>query len=54
METGEDDDPIDDVSHWVGQLSKESTDSTECTTKRTTGREQQPNLQRKEPPLEET
>lgn len=53
METDKDDDPIDDVTHWAGQLSKESDDSSERTTERTTGRGQQPDVQCKEPPVAE-
>lgn len=48
-----DDDPHDDVTHWVGQIPEAYHDSTECTAERTTRGRQQPNVQRKEPPLEE-
>jgi hypothetical protein len=53
METDEDDDPIDDVSHWVGQLPKQNTYIPERTAERDTGRRQQPDVQRKKPPVAE-
>lgn len=51
MTNTNEDDPHDEVTHWIGNLSQESNDSTECTIERTTGREQQPDVQRKELPV---
>ena len=45
------DDPHDDSAHWAGQLRSKSNDGTECTTKRTTRRAEQPDVQRKKPRL---
>lgn len=50
-ENGEDDDPTDDVTHWVGNLPEPSTDSTERTDQRDTGRTKQSDVQRKELPV---
>ena len=50
---GEDDDPTDDVTHWVGNLPEPSTDSTERSDKRDTRRSEQSDVQRKEPPVAE-
>jgi len=47
------DDPHDDITKWLGNLPKTNTDSTERTTERDTRRSQQPDVQRKEPPVEE-
>jgi hypothetical protein len=47
------DDPHDDITQWIGNLPKTNTDSTERTTERDTRRPQQPDVQRKEPPVEE-
>lgn len=51
METGEDDDPSDDVTHWVGNLPQSSTYSSKRTDKRTVGRAEQPDFQRKKLPV---
>lgn len=51
METGEDDDPSDDVTHWVGNLPQSSDDSSERTDKRTVGRAEQSDVQRKKLPV---
>lgn len=48
---GEDDDPTDDVTHWVGNLPEPSTDSTERTDKRNPRRTKQSDVQRKELPV---
>lgn len=45
---GQEDDPSDDVTHWVGNLPEQGTDSSECTNKRTLGRQKQSDLQCKE------
>ena len=50
-ENGEEDDPTDDVTHWVGNLPEPSTDSTERTDQRDTGRPEQSDVQRKELPV---
>ena len=50
---GEDDDPTDDVTHWVGNLPEPSTDSTERSDKRNPGRAKQSDVQRKELPVAE-
>ena len=47
------DDPHDDVTKWIGNLPKTNTDSTERTTQRDTRGQQQPDVQRKEPPMAE-
>jgi hypothetical protein len=47
-------DPFDDCTHWVGKLPAPSRDCPECAAERTTVGKQQPNVQRKEPPLEES
>ena len=49
--TQERDDPHDDSTNWIGNLPKEGTDSTERTTKRTSRRAKQSDVQRKEPRL---
>ena len=49
----DEDDPHDDITDRLGNLPKASTDSTECPTERDTGRPEQPDVQRKEPPVEE-
>jgi hypothetical protein len=49
----EDDDPTDDVTHWIGKIPKESIDEHERTDKRNTRRSKQPDVQRKEPPVAE-
>ena len=46
------DDPHDESTHWVGKIFKESTDSNERDSERDTRRKQQPNVQRKKPPME--
>ena len=48
----QEDDPHDDVTNWVGKLPIQSSDSSERSTERDTGRSVQPNVQRKEPPVE--
>jgi hypothetical protein len=51
-ETGEkEDDPTDDVTHWVGNLPESSNDSAERTDQRTTGRPEQSDVQRKKLPV---
>ena len=50
---GEDDDPTDDVTHWVGNLPEPSTDCTERTDKRNPGRAKQSDVQCKELPVAE-
>jgi hypothetical protein len=50
-ESGEEDDPTDDVTHWVGNLPESSTDSTERTDKRNPRRTKQSDVQRKELPV---
>ena len=50
-ENGEEDDPTDDVTHWVGNLPESSTDSTERTDKRNPRRAKQSDVQRKELPV---
>ena len=47
----EDDDPTDDVTHWIGKIPKESTDEPERTDQRTTRRSKQSDVQRKELPV---
>jgi hypothetical protein len=47
----EQDDPTDDVTHWVGNLPKSSDDSTERSDQRPTGRTKQSDVQRKELPV---
>jgi len=49
----EEDDPTDDVTHWIGKIPKESTYELERTDQRTTRRSEQPNVQRKKPPVAE-
>ena len=49
----EEDDPSDDVTHWIGKIPKESTDKSERTDQRTTRRSEQSDVQRKEPPVAE-
>lgn len=48
---GQEDDPSDDVTHWVGNLSEPSTDSTERSDKRPARRAKQSDVQRKELPV---
>ena len=48
----DEDDPHDEAIHWIGQIPKENTDSTERTDKRSTRGSKQPNIQRKKPPME--
>ena len=50
-ESGEEDDPTDDVTHWVGNLPESSTDSTERTDQRDPRRTKQSDVQRKELPV---
>lgn len=47
-------DPFDDCTHWVSNLPKTSRDCPKCTAERTARGQQQPNVQRKEPPVEES
>lgn len=49
----DEDDPIDDTTHWVGNLPKAGVDSDKCSTECDTGGPQQPDIQRKEPPVAE-
>ena len=49
----EDDDPTDDVTHWIGKIPKESIDESERTYQRTTRRSKQPDVQRKKPSVAE-
>lgn len=46
------DDPMDDSTHWVGNLPETPTDSAECPTKRHTRGSQQPDIQRQKLPVE--
>jgi hypothetical protein len=48
----DDDDPHDESTHWVGKIHQESSDSDKRDSERDTRREQQPNVQRKKPPME--
>ena len=50
--TGKSDDPHDDISNWISNLPEAHTDSPERTDERATGRAEQPDVQRKEPPME--
>jgi hypothetical protein len=50
---GPEDDPIDDSTHWIGNLPETPTDSTECPTERDTGRPQQSDILSKKPPVAE-
>jgi hypothetical protein len=52
MEGTEDDDPHDESTHWIGKIREESVDSHERDAERDTRRKQQPNVQRKKPPME--
>jgi len=47
------DDPHDDITDRLGDLPKEDTNSTERSDKRDTGRPEQSDVQRKEPPVAE-
>ena len=47
------DDPHDDITDRIGDLPKADTDSTERSDKRDTGRPEQSDVQRKEPPVAE-
>ena len=47
------DDPHDDITDRLGDLSKADTNSTERSDKRDTGRPEQSDVQRKEPPVAE-
>ena len=49
----DEDDPHDDITDRLGNLPKAPTDSPECPTERDTGRAEQSDIQRKEPPVEE-
>jgi len=53
MTESKEDDPHDEVTHWIGNLPQESSDSAERTDKRTTRRSKQSDVQRKEPPMAE-
>jgi len=53
MTESKEDDPHDEVTHWVGNLPQESNDSTERTDKRTTRRSKQSDVQRQESPMAE-
>lgn len=48
----EEDDPHDDSTNWAGNLPKANINKPERTDKRDTGRTKQPDVQRKEPPME--
>ena len=48
----EDDDPHDESTHWIGKIHQESSDSDKRDSERDTRRKQQPNVQRKKPPME--
>lgn len=50
---GQEDDPSDDVTHWVGNLPKSSDDSVERSDKRPAWRAEQPDVQCKELPVAE-
>jgi hypothetical protein len=45
--------PFDDVTHWVGNLPRKDTDSTERVTKRNTRRKTKSNFLRKKLGMEE-
>ena len=49
----DEDDPHDDITDRLGNLPKASTDSTKRPAQRDTGRPEQSDIQRKEPPVEE-
>lgn len=48
----QEDDPIDDSTHWVGNLPETPTDSSECPTECPTRGSQQSDIQRKKLPVE--
>jgi hypothetical protein len=48
MTESKEDDPHDEVTHWVGNLPQESNDSGKRTDKRNTRRSKQSNVQRQE------
>lgn len=48
----EDDDPHDESTHWLGQIHQKSSDSDKRDSERDIRGKQQPNVQRKEPPME--
>lgn len=52
-ETGADDDPSDDATHWVGNLPESDLSSIKRADKRPTGGPEQSDVQRKELPVEE-
>lgn len=47
----DEDDPHDESAHWIGKILEENTNSTERSDKRTARRQQQPDIQRKKPPV---
>lgn len=49
----EDDDPHDESTHWIGKIHQEGSDSDKRDSERDTRRKQQPNVQRKKPPMAE-
>lgn len=53
MTESKEDDPHDEVTHWIGNLSQESNDSGKRTDKRTTRRPKQSDVQRQESPMAE-
>ena len=52
-DTINEDDPHDDITDWLGNLPKAPTDSAQRSTECDTGGPEQPDVQRKEPPVEE-
>jgi len=50
--TGKGDDPHDDITDWISNLPEADTDSAKRTTERATRGSEQPDVQRKEPPME--
>lgn len=47
----DEDDPHDESTHWIGKILEENTNSAERSDKRTARRQQQPDIQRKKPPV---
>lgn len=52
MEETSGDDPHDESTHWLSKIREESTNRNERDAERDTRRKQQPNVQRKKPPME--
>lgn len=49
----DEDDPMDDSTHWIGNLPEQSVDCTERVAQRSSRWSQQPDIQRKELPVAE-